>query len=120
MIENVLVHFFVGAILVIVSLVALLPLQGKERLFAVSGLFPVYASRHDLSYQMVVVAKAYVILVGFSDWLQWFLQGNWLCCRTGTLYFLSVCEDVHLSHQSSTFFIVLIGNLEAIVFIINL
>ena len=120
MIENVLVHFFVGAILVIVSLVALLPLQGKERLFAVSGLFPVFASRHDLSYQVVVVAKAYVILVGFSDWLQWFLQGNWLCCRTGTLYFLSVCEDVHLSHQSSTFFIVLIGNLEAIVFIINL
>lgn len=43
-IEDMLVHLFIRAILIIVALVALLPLQGKKRLLAVSGLFPILAS----------------------------------------------------------------------------
>lgn len=76
MIENMLVHFFIGAVLVIVALVALLPLKGKKGLLAVGGFFPIFASRHDLPDQMAVIARANIVFVGFSDGLQWFLKGD--------------------------------------------
>lgn len=76
MIQHMLVHFFIRAILIIVALVALLPLKRKKGLLAVGGFFPIFASRHDLAYQMAVVARADIIFVGFSDGLQWFLKGD--------------------------------------------
>lgn len=69
-IQHMLVHFFTRAILIIVALVALLPFEGKKGLLAVGGFFPIFAGRHDLAYQMVVVAWSYIIFVGFSDGLQ--------------------------------------------------
>lgn len=44
MIENVLIHFFIRAILVVVSFVALLPLKGKKGLLTITNLLPILST----------------------------------------------------------------------------
>jgi hypothetical protein len=63
MIENMLVHFFIGAIFIVISSIALLPLERKKSLFAVCHFLPIFACGHDLSDEVGVVPSSHIILV---------------------------------------------------------
>lgn len=68
-VENIFIHFFIGAIFVVISSVALLPLEGEESLLTVCHFFPILASRHDLPDEVRVIASADIVFVGLWDGL---------------------------------------------------
>lgn len=57
--------FFWGRVLIDVSFVGLLPLEGETNILAVGGLLPLMPRRHDLPDEVVVVARTHIVFQGF-------------------------------------------------------
>ena len=103
-VEHLFEHFFVGAILVVVAFVTLLPLEREKDVFTLLDFLPVFASRHDLSDKVSVVAHSHVILEGFVDGEKDFGSLYLLGYSTRSLDILFITKNISLSRDNAYLF----------------